>query len=183
MRKGHSTNNLSITPIQNNNINLNRPLSNNQMNYYNNNNNFQQSNLNNFGSDVYKEIQNLKNLISKSFQNQSEIQEKSIEYNKIIAEQEKIIRINNIKLNEHDSKLTEILLNFNNYLQLNEKSSIIVNEVEKRLEECVKNLDFNELKGTVYTFNKNNENKINKLFHSLGDLNLKMTEMGKENKQ
>ena len=103
MRKGDSSNNLPITPIQNNNINLNRPLSNNQMNYYPNNNNFQQSNLNNFGSDVYKEIQNLKNLISKSFQNQSEIQEKIIEYNKIIAEQEKIIRINNIKLNEHDS--------------------------------------------------------------------------------
>ena len=183
MRKGDSSNNLPITPIQNNNINLNRPLSNNQMNYYPNNNNFQQSNLNNFGSDVYKEIQNLKNLISKSFQNQSEIQEKIIEYNKIIAEQEKIIRINNIKLNEHDSKLTEILLSFNNYLQLNEKSSTIVNEVQKRLEECVKNLDFNELKGTVYTFNKNNENKINELFHSLGDLNLKMTEMGKENEQ
>ena len=183
MRKGDSSNNLPITPIQNNNINLNRRLSNNQMNYYPNNNNFQQSNLNNFGSDVYKEIQNLKNLISKSFQNQSEIQEKIIEYNKIIAEQEKIIRINNIKLNEHDSKLTEILLSFNNYLQLNEKSSTIVNEVQKRLEECVKNLDFNELKGTVYTFNKNNENKINELFHSLGDLNLKMTEMGKENEQ
>ena len=181
MRKGDSSNNLPITPIQN--TNLNRPLSNNQMNYYQNNNNFQQNNLNNFGSDVYKEIQNLKNLISKSFQNQSEMQEKIIEYNKIIAEQEKIIRINNIKLNEHDSKLTEILLSFNNYLQLNEKSSTIVNEVQKRLEECVKNLDFNELKGTVYTFNKNNENKINELFHSLGDLNLKMTEMGKENEQ
>ena len=181
MRKADSSNNLPITPIQNNN--LNRPLSNNQMNYYQNNNNFQQNNLNNFGSDVYKEIQNLKNLISKSFQNQSEMQEKIIEYNKIIAEQEKIIRINNIKLNEHDSKLTEILLSFNNYLQLNEKSSTIVNEVQKRLEECVKNLDFNELKGTVYTFNKNNENKINELFHSLGDLNLKMTEMGKENEQ
>ena len=181
MRKGDSSNNLPITPIQN--TNLNRPLSNNQMNYYPNNTNFQQNNVNTFGSDVYKEIQNLKNLISKSFQNQSEMQEKIIEYNKIIAEQEKIIRINNIKLNEHDSKLTEILLSFNNYLQLNEKSSTIVNEVQKRLEECVKNLDFNELKGTVYTFNKNNENKINELFHSLGDLNLKMTEMGKENEQ
>ena len=181
MRKGDSSNNLPITPIQN--TNLNRPLSNNQMNYYPNNTNFQQNNVNTFGSDVYKEIQNLKNLISKSFQNQSEMQEKIIEYNKIIAEQEKIIRINNIKLNEHDSKLTEILLSFNNYLQLNEKSSTIVNEVQKRLEECVKNLDFNELKGTVYTFNKNNENKINELFHSLGNLNLKMTEMGKENEQ
>ena len=40
MRKADSSNNLPITPIQNNN--LNRPLSNNQMNYYQNNNNFQQ---------------------------------------------------------------------------------------------------------------------------------------------
>ena len=181
MRKGDSSNNLPITPIQN--TNLNRPLSNNQMNYYPNNTNFQQNNVNTFGSDVYKEIQNLKNLISKSFQNQSEMQEKIIEYNKIIAEQEKIIRINNIKLNEHDSKLTEILLSFNNYLQLNEKSTTIINEVQKKLDDCVKNLDFNELKGTVYQFNKNNENKINEIIHTLGDMNLNLSEMKKENEQ
>ena len=178
IRKADSSNNL---PITQNPINLNRPLSNNTMSYYpiNNNNNFQT----NFGSDVYKEIQNMKNLISKSFQNQSEMQEKIIEYNKIISEQEKIIRINNIKLNEHDSKLTEILLSFNNYLQLNEKSTTIINEVQKKLDDCVKNLDFNELKGTVYTFNKNNENKINEIIHTLGDMNLNLSEMKKENEQ
>ena len=178
IRKADSSNNL---PITQNTINLNRPLSNNTMSYYpiNNNNNFQT----NFGSDVYKEIQNLKNLISKSFQNQSEMQEKIIEYNKIISEQEKIIRINNIKLNEHDSKLTEILLSFNNYLQLNEKSTTIINEVQKKLDDCVKNLDFNELKGTVYQFNKNNENKINEIIHTLGDMNLNLSEMKKENEQ
>ena len=178
IRKADSSNNL---PITQNTINLNRPLSNNTMSYYpiNNNNNFQT----NFGSDVYKEIQNMKNLISKSFQNQSEMQEKIIEYNKIISEQEKIIRINNIKLNEHDSKLTEILLSFNNYLQLNEKSTTIINEVQKKLDDCVKNLDFNELKGTVYQFNKNNENKINEIIHTLGDMNLNLSEMKKENEQ
>ena len=178
IRKADSSNNL---PITQNPINLNRPLSNNTMSYYpiNNNNNFQT----NFGSDVYKEIQNMKNLISKSFQNQSEMHEKIIEYNKIIAEQEKIIRINNIKLNEHDSKLTEILLSFNNYLQLNEKSTTIINEVQKKLDDCVKNLDFNELKGTVYQFNKNNENKINEIIHTLGDMNLNLSEMKKENEQ
>ena len=178
IRKADSSNNL---PITQNPINLNRPLSNNTMSYYpiNNNNNFQT----NFGSDVYKEIQNMKNLISKSFQNQSEMQEKIIEYNKIISEQEKIIRINNIKLNEHDSKLTEILLSFNNYLQLNEKSTTIINEVQKKLDDCVKNLDFNELKGTVYQFNKNNENKINEIIHTLGDMNLNLSEMKKENEQ
>ena len=178
IRKADSSNNL---PITQNPINLNRPLSNNTMSYYpiNNNNNFQT----NFGSDVYKEIQNMKNLISKSFQNQSEMHEKIIEYNKIISEQEKIIRINNIKLNEHDSKLTEILLSFNNYLQLNEKSTTIINEVQKKLDDCVKNLDFNELKGTVYQFNKNNENKINEIIHTLGDMNLNLSEMKKENEQ
>jgi hypothetical protein len=178
IRKADTSNNL---PITQNTINVNRPLSNNTMSYYpiNNNNNFQT----NFGSDVYKEIQNMKNLISKSFQNQSEMQEKIIEYNKIISEQEKIIRINNIKLNEHDSKLTEILLSFNNYLQLNEKSTTIINEVQKKLDDCVKNLDFNELKGTVYQFNKNNENKINEIIHTLGDMNLNLSEMKKENEQ
>ena len=47
----------------------------------------------------------------------------------------------------------------------------------------LKNLDFNELKGTVYQFNKNNENKINEIIHTLGDMNLNLSEMKKENEQ
>ena len=68
--------------------------------------------------DLYNEIKQIKAMLAKSFDNQNEMQTKIIEYNKIISEQENIIRLNNIKLNEHDSKLTEILLSFNNYLQL-----------------------------------------------------------------
>ena len=104
MRRNGNENNII------NNQSLPRPLSQKPFNnnsFYNNNNNTLS-----FGSDVYKEIQNLKNFMSKTFQNQSEMQEKIIEYNKIINEQSEIIRLNFFKLNEHDNKLTEVLLSF-----------------------------------------------------------------------
>ena len=82
---------------------------------------------------------------------------------------------------KHDNKLTEILLSFNNYLQLNEKTSMIINDAQKKMDSFVKNTDFIELKSSLYNLNKENENKINELNSICGDLENKMTEMGKEN--
>ena len=62
-----------------------------------------------------KEFDKLKILFGKNLQNQNEMQNKIIDYNKIISSQDNIIRLNNIKLNEHDHKLTEILVSFNNF--------------------------------------------------------------------
>lgn len=132
-------------------------------------------------SFLFAEIKAIKNHLKSSFENQSEIQSKIIEYNKIIAEQENVIRLNNIKLNEHDSKLTEILLSFNNYLQLNDKSGKIVNEVQRQLGDCIRVNDFNELKSSLYTLNKNNENKINEMLHIHNDFKSKLEEVTKEN--
>jgi hypothetical protein len=148
------------------------------------NENFILDDINNNNMDnnhIYQEINNLKIMISKSMKNQNEMQNKIIEYNKIINEQENIIRLNNLKLNEHDNKLTEILLSFNNYIQLNEKTSIIINDFQKKLDNCVNNTDFTDLKSTMYNLNKVNESKINEMSSIYEDMNNKLTEMGKEN--
>ena len=139
----------------------------------------------NFGNTISNnqlmtEINNLKMILSKTMKNQTETQNKIMEYDKIISEQENIIRLNNLKLNEHDNKLTEILLSFNNYLQLNEKTSMIINDAQKKMENFVKSSDFIDLKSTMYSLNKENENKIIELNSMCNDLENKVTEMGKE---
>ena len=139
------------------------------------------NNNNNDNNHIIQEINNLKIMISKSMKNQNEMQNKIIEYNKIINEQENIIRLNNLKLNEHDNKLTEILLSFNNYIQLNEKTSMIINDFQKKVDNCVNNIDFTDLKSTMYNLNKMNESKINEISSIYEDMNNKLTEMGKEN--
>ena len=132
-------------------------------------------------NQILTEINNLKMILSRTLKNQTETQNKIMEYDKIINEQENIIRLNNLKLNEHDNKLTEILLSFNNYLQLNEKTSLIINDAQKKMDNFVKGNDFIDLKSTMYNLNKENENKINELTSLCEDLETKMTEIGKEN--
>ena len=154
------------------NINLNENFIFDDNNNNNNNNNM---------DNIYQEINNLKIMISKSMKNQNEMQNKIIEYNKIITEQENIIRLNNLKLNEHDNKLTEILLSFNNYIQLNDKTSMIINDFQKKVDNCVNNTDFTDLKSTMYNLNKVNESKINEMNSICEDMNNKLSEMGKEN--
>ena len=141
-----------------------------------------ENNLGNVSSNqILNEINNLKMILTRTMKNQTETQNKIMEYDKIINEQENIIRLNNLKLNEHETKLTEILLSFNNYLQLNEKTSMIINDSQKKMDNFVKGTDFIDFKSTMYTLNKENENKINELTTLCGDLDNRMTEMGKEN--
>ena len=128
-----------------------------------------------------KEIDNLKLLLSKSLQNQNEMKNQIIEYNKIISSQENIIRLNNLKLNEHDNKLTEVLLSFNNFLQFNEKSAAIVSEMQKKMENFVKIEDFSNLKNNFLTTNHNNENKFNEINSNIEDIKLNIIENKKEN--
>ena len=146
---------------------------------------YQNINMNQNGN-LNENLNENKNLIldeqiTRTMKNQTETQNKIMEYDKIISEQENIIRLNNLKLNEHDNKLTEILLSFNNYLQLNEKTSMIINDAQKKMDNFVKSSDFIDLKSTMYSLNKENENKIMELNTLCGDLENKMTEMGKEN--
>ena len=166
------------TNILNDQYNIPNQLDDNNININTGSN---KDNLGTGNSQIYQEINNLKMMVSKSMQNQTEMQNKIIEYNKIINEQENIIRLNNLKLNEHDNKLTEILLSFNNYLQLNEKTSIIINDVQKKMDNFVNNTEFTDLKSTMYNLNKVNESKINEMSNIYEDMSNKLNEMGKEN--
>ena len=53
---------------------------------------------------IMNEIKSIKQIIKTQFENQNELQSKIIDYNKIISQQENIIRLNNLKLSEHDTK-------------------------------------------------------------------------------
>ena len=128
-----------------------------------------------------KEIDNLKILLSKSLQNQNEMKNQIIEYNKIISSQENIIRLNNIKLNEHDNKLTEILVSFTNFLQYNEKSASIIGDIQKKMENLVKNDDFSNLKNNIISQNSNNEKKFNEINNIIEEIKLNILENKKEN--
>ncbi len=173
------TNNRTASQSSNYNNNLNDQYNNN-INPLEDSNNITATNKSNT-TQIFQEINNLKMMLSKSMQNQTEMQNKIIEYNKIINEQENIIRLNNLKLNEHDNKLTEILLSFNNYLQLNEKTSVIISDVQKKMDTFVNNTDFTDLKSTMYNLNKVNENKIIEMNSIYEDMSNKLNEMGKEN--
>ena len=127
-----------------------------------------------------KEFDKLKILFGKNLQNQNEMQNKIIDYNKIISSQDNIIRLNNIKLNEHDHKLTEILVSFNNFLQFNEKSAMIISDIQKKMENFVKFEDFSNLKNIVTTLIKNNEVKLNEIDNNIEDIKLNVIENKKE---
>ena len=130
---------------------------------------------------LINEINALKISLAKCMDTQNELQGKVIDYTKIISEQENIIRLNNLKLNEHDSKITEILLTFNNYIQLNDKSSEIVAGLQAKITDLPTLNDYTELKSTVYTLNKQNETKINELSQDQVQIKENITEMSKSN--
>jgi hypothetical protein len=177
------TNPRTLSNYNNNNINdqFNNLVDANSLEDNTNINSINNTSNKTANNQIFQEINNLKMMLSKSMQNQTEMQGKIIEYNKIINEQENIIRLNNLKLNEHDNKLTEILLSFNNYLQLNEKTSVIINDVQKKMDNFVNNNDFTDLKSTMYNLNKLNENKIMEMNNIYEDMSNKLNEMGKEN--
>ena len=127
-----------------------------------------------------KEIDNLKILLSKSLQNQNEMKNQIIQYNKIISSQENIIRLNNIKLNEHDNKLTEILVKFTNFLQYNEKSATIINDIQQKMENFVKNDDFSNFKKDVISQNSNNEKIFNEINNVIEGIKINIIENKKE---
>ena len=77
---------------------------------------------------IMNEIKSIKQIIKTQFENQNELQSKIIDYNKIISQQENIIRLNNLKLSEHDTKLTDILLSFSNFLKYQEKTNNILKD-------------------------------------------------------
>ena len=122
-----------------------------------------ENNNNNF---IINEIKNIKQLIKNQYQNQNELQNKIIDYNRIISQQENIIRMNSSKINEQDSKLTNILMSFNNYLKFQEKTTGIINDCQNKIENSLLPISvFTEFKNNILANNQSLDDKIANLFN------------------
>ena len=129
------------------------------------------------------EIKSIKQIIKTQFENQNELQSKIIDYNKIISQQENIIRLNNLKLSEHDTKLTDILLSFSNFLKYQEKTNNILNSCQENINNnLVTKKEFSEFKNFVVGFKQNLEEQIQGIYHFKSDLLIKLSEIKEENK-
>lgn len=129
---------------------------------------------------IMQELSNFKRVIKGIAENQNEFQNRLIENSKIQQDQESLIRLSNIKMNEHDSKLTEILLTFNNFMTFNEKSNKIIKELTIKYDEAAQKQELNDTKMQLFNFNKNNENKISDLQNKQEDFSLKYDELKQE---
>ena len=156
----------------NNTINYGNPSQRSQsalMNYneiqnFNNSATFSIENNNN--NYIISEIKNIKQLIKNQFQNQNELQNKIIDYNRIISQQENIIRMNSSKINDQDTKLTNILMSFNNYLKFQEKTTGIINDCQNKIENSLLPINvFNEFQNNILSNNENVNDKIATLFN------------------
>ena len=132
---------------------------------------------------IMNEIKSIKQIIKTQFENQNELQSKIIDYNKIISQQENIIRLNNLKLSEHDTKLTDILLSFSNFLKYQEKTNNILNSCQENINNnLVTKEEFSEFKNFVVGFKQNLEEQIQGIYHFKSDLLIKLSEIKEENK-
>lgn len=132
---------------------------------------------------IMNEIKSIKQIIKTQFENQNELQSKIIDYNKIISQQENIIRLNNLKLSEHDTKLTDILLSFSNFLKYQEKTNNILNSCQENINNnLVTKKEFSEFKNFVVGFKQNLEEQIQGIYHFKSDLLIKLSEIKEENK-
>ena len=101
------------------------------------------------------------------------------EYTKIFSEQDSNFRINNIKLNEHDSKITEILMTFNNYLSLNDQSTKVINDLTSNFDTLAKRADIADIRNKFSNFDKIMDGKLLDLNSKYEDLYVKFQEISK----
>lgn len=145
----------------------------------NSNDNYQKQTNSSQNDQFMMEINNLKKIIKKLLENQTEAQTRINDYTKIFSEQENIARINNLKLNEHDSKITEILMTFNNYLNLNDQSNKVINDLSSNYDVLAKKTDVAEIKNKFTNFDKIMDGKLLDVNGKYEDLLVKYQEISK----
>ena len=143
--------------------------------------NYSKSNLlqQNDSNFLIQEINNLKKIIKKLVETQADSQLRMNEYTKIFSEQDSNFRINNIKLNEHDSKITEILMTFNNYLSLNDQSTKVINDLTSNFDTLAKRADIADIRNKFSNFDKIMDGKLLDLNSKYEDLYVKFQEISK----
>lgn len=154
---------------------MDNPSNNNNNNYsfnldMNNNNN---NNMYSMNQNLIREIRDLKNSFKNQLQNQNELQKKLIDSYKLISQQDNIIRLNTSKLNEHDTKLTNILVSFNNYLKVHDKTNTILNDCQNKIANNLLSIDvFNNFKSQIISNNSLINEKLKSLFNYNDDTNI-----------
>ena len=183
----NSNNNVYLPPIQDN-PQQNQQINNNpQRNLQSRGDQQQQSENNNYDNTpqysnnfLAAEIGSLKKMVKKLLETQSDTQTRMNDYNKYFAEQESTIRVNNVKINEHDSKITEILMTFNNYLSLNDQSAKAINELSSNYDNVARKQDFFDIKNKFHNFDKIVESRLGEINGKFEDLSVKYQEIAKE---
>ena len=85
------------------------------------------------------------------------------------------------KLQDNESRLTEMIISFNNYLQLNEQSTQSIHNIQSKIETFISNQELLEMKNTLYTINKANEHTIHDLSLKVTALNIHINELAQDN--
>ena len=128
-------------------------------------NNNQNSNNYLATQNLLKEIRDIKTTIKNQLQNQNELQQKLIESYKLISQQDNIIRVNTLKINEHDEKLKSILSSINNFLKITEKTNISISDCQNKINNILLPIDvFNNFKNQIINNNVSVNENIKKLF-------------------
>lgn len=128
---------------------------------------------------IISEINNLKKLVKKLYEGQTDTQLRLNDYTKIFSEHDSISRINNLKINEHDTKITEILLSFNNYLSLNDQSTKALNDLTSNYDSVAKKTEIIDIRNRFSNFDKVMESKILEMSGKYEDLYVKYQEISK----
>lgn len=150
------------------------------------NQNSYQTNQGNQGGDInlnsyYKisndsfvqEMNSMKMLMKSLLENQNELQAKYVNFSRYSSEFESISKISNLKINEMDSKLTDILISFNDYLTFNEKTASKLAELNQRTETFAERRQIEELTNLLYDLKKNFDFKASENKNSIDDVSRK----------
>ena len=124
-------------------------------------------NSNNYLStqNILKEIREIKTTIKNQLQNQNELQQKLIESYKLMSQQDNIIRVNTLKINEHDEKIKSILSSINNFLKITERTNNSISDCQNKINNVLLPTDvFNNFKNQIINNNLSINENIKKLF-------------------
>jgi len=128
---------------------------------------------------IIAEINNLKKLVKKLYEGQTDTQMRLNDYSKIFSEHDTISRINNLKINEHDTKITEILMSFNNYLSLNDQSTKALNDLTSNYDSVARKTEIIDIRNKFSIFDKAMESRLLEISGKYEDLYVKYQEISK----
>ena len=108
----------------------------------------------------------------------------SSQYNELLSEIHKLKSTQSElqhKLQNNETRLTEMIISFNNYIQLNEQSTQTIHNIQTKIDTFISQQDLLEMKNTLYTINKTNETTLHDLSLKVSALNIHINELTQDN--